>query len=303
MTLRAFASTLLPALLPAMLLLGGCGSSDDDGLSLGDATAPAKLDTAEEAAQAAAYIGVFLELDEATDFTGFGFGAATKLELSDNCETSGSFRFTDENPRGSNDYRRFDFNNCREESTLLDGALELECLQGSFDGEGSCRTTQIDYGQNSASFRVADSSSELRILGDWRLTSTQESATVSHSLELRINDQAEDFELVAVSQSYRRRFESDGNGGGLYDVDGRFGLALAGDDLECNSGMISVTTLDQVRIDNAGRVRSGRVEISNDNAQSAIVTANDDGSVTVQLNGATTTVPRSRFERFCSEAS
>lgn len=295
----------LPAILLGSMLLAACGSdnSDDNAPTIADARAGAVIDSAESAAQAAAYLTMISDIDALADtreldndFRGKAARAVMKFRLEDNCPAGGDFSiFDDDNP----EQLTLQFNNCaNEDGEILDGRVFLQCQAGSFQDD-SCTNVLITYGDGNGDFSFRDSRNLASLTGPWRVITRSTGLRVEESLEVLARDDDRELRAAVVTQNFFKDLEQDGNGGGLASIGGSAGAAFASPTVECATGLVTFTTRDPVQINSAGQLVGGRITVSNQAGASADVVFASDGTVTVTYNGATQTFPRSQFERFC----
>lgn len=287
------------------ILLAACGgdNAEDNNPTIADARTAAVIDSAESAAQAAAYITLITDIDALADtrelddqFRGKAARAVMKFRLEDDCPAGGDFAiFDDNNP----EQLTLQFNNCaNDDGEILDGQVFLQCQAGSFQDD-SCTNVLITYGDGSDDFSFRDAQSLASLTGPWRVITTSTSLRIEESLEVFARDDARELRVAAVTQNFFKDLEQDGNGGGLASIGGSAGAAFASPSVECATGLVTFTTLDRVQINSQGQLVGGRVRVSNQSGASAEVAFSSDGTVTVTYNGATQTFPRSQFERFC----
>lgn len=291
-------------LLSACLVLSACGGGEGGGgPSIGDARSSAVIDSAEDAARAAAYIRLAFELDALADLRGLddelrgkALSAIAKFRLEDTCPGGGDYViFDDNNP----DMLTLQFNDCISgNGERLDGQAVLECRAGSFSGD-NCTNTQIRFGTDSEDFAFGDATASGALSGEWRVITSASSLRTEQTLELQGSDREDGVEVAAVTQNYFNDIEQDGNGGGLASIGGRIGAAFMGPDVDCATGLVNFTTLERVQISPAGSLVGGRVRVSNQTGNDAEIAFSSDGTLTVTYGGATQTFPRNIFEQYC----
>lgn len=301
-------------LLSVAAALPGCGSTSDQATSVGNATASAKLDSAEQALQAAAFLNAASDFDAAAlAFTTIEspqirkqLSGSTKLSIEDApCDGGGSFDFSDTGgPAGSTDYLRFNFERCvDEEGTFFDGRLELICSEGEFrsDDQASCRNTVINFGQGGRPIEVRELNQEqVRISGRFTIRFGSSAVTLEQSLEARVTSADGSEEGLLVTRELEQRRAPQSANIDEITVNGEAGADYSGDNIVCNRGLVELRTINALTRDSQAGLVGGELLVRNADGAEATLEFASDGGVSVTLNGATVPFSRADFENACT---
>lgn len=287
-------------------LMVGCGSSDNEaGPSINDARAPAPLDSASDVAIAASYINVVSVINSGVaDLGDFNpliarklYIAGSKLRVEDSCDANnGSFVYDDTT---ADETVRIEFRGCRLDGAVLDGTLTLQCLAGSFDDE-SCVNERVTFGANGGEVSVVEAGESFRIKGIWEFSEVGGFETISQTLEARL-ESGEDMRAAYVADGFEMDIDYSGGGDPVIFVNGELGLAAEGADFDCGlGGTVTYNTLTQIGLNENGEPTSGRVRLNNAESQVAIIEFQQNGDLSVTVNGGTSTVTRAQYASLCA---
>lgn len=290
--------------------LGACSGSDDSGPSTADARAAAPLDTAEDVLATAAYLKLLRELDDAaatfgefrSPFAAKALNIAQKLTVAGySCPEGGTLDYDDSN---SDDYIELVFKNCvDDDGSQLHGQLVLECFSGDFSSDSSCANTLATFGTGSRSLKYSEPSGfEIALLGTFQIQDTGNVTITNQTLTVAVEPDEDDIRILGVTNGLQRDSEPDGNDGHFSSVSGDIGFAFDGDILDCISGTVRLSTLDQLHRDASGSITAGRLRITNANNQIATISFDAEGGATVDLNGSTSSFSVSEVRGACTSA-
>lgn len=304
----------VPTLVLFSAFLLGCGSTTEETTSVGAATASAKLDTADQVLQAAAFLNAASAFDAAAlAFTTIEspqvrkqvFGS-TKLSIEDApCDASGNFDFRDTGgPAGATDFLFFSFERCVDDAgTFFDGRLELICTEGAFrsDDQASCTNTSIHFGEGRRPLEVREFGGEqVRLSGSFFIRVGSIATTVEQSLEARVTSADGSQEGLLVTRELEQRRESSGSGLDEITINGEVGVDFSGEAIRCNRGLVELRTQNQLLRNADGDFVGGELLLVNAEGDEATVSFADDASVSVNIDGVTRSRPQSEFEQACS---
>lgn len=303
--MRQFSAPLIT--LVFALSLQACSSSETQGPSKADASAPAKLDTTTDVLAASSYLDYINRLDNAAAaFGNFRSPLAQKraevvqkvLVENLSCGEGGTLDFDDQ---GRDDYMRFSFDNCRDnDGSSLNGLLVLQCQSGDFSGNDTCNNTQAAFGNGSKSLKYSDADGQrVDLLGTFQIQKAGDTTLTTQSLTIRVEPAFEDFQIVGISSGLQRGLQPNANGVQA-DVSGSIGLAFEGDVLNCTSGTVTFSTIEALQVSSEGVITDGQLRITNANNQIATVSFGSSGAVTVSLNGSVEIFTRSQYANACS---
>lgn len=305
------------ATLTGALVLAACGGGSDGGGGddgggppTAGADTPATFATPDDAA---GQVAAFIALGESS-FDQAPSGEMRKAVTTEDCGAGGTVSYDDETGR-------YVYDNCREAaqgfSSRIDGVLIDACTGGgaadespdncgaasqsgmgdytlTFGESGQPLVTETNTGQGDFSLSARGTVREQTTSSTEEFTATVEFAidTTDAPAFSLIMDDLRVFENAAPSDGSRLQMS----------IDGGFGTD-AGRNSRCGLGFATYETVTPISFDNNDEPFAGELNLTSENGDSANITFNNDGSVTVTVNGTAQMYTQDDLMNLCAASS